>query len=205
LLGLLWERARKQHGVVARRQLLALGFTTKAIEYGLAIGRLHRTEFRGVYSVGRPELTKYGRLMAAVLWAGPGAGLSHQSAADLWAMRRHRGREIHLSLPAVRKPRSRRGVAVHRRAVLGPRRVTRHFGIPVTNPTWTLIDLATILDRPEVGAPRDLRPRRFRPHRLRAGAPLYPDRASRRAAEAADPGDRQWVQGRVPSHAAAAG
>jgi very-short-patch-repair endonuclease len=152
LLHRVWELARKQHGVVARRQLVAIGFTPKAIMYGANVGRLHRTQWRGVYSVGRPELSEYGRLMAAVLWAGPGAVLSHASAADLWGIRRNRSREITLSLPAVRRRVRRRGVTVHRRAALGPRQVTRQRGIPVTNPTWTLIDLATTLDRERLEA-----------------------------------------------------
>ena len=142
-----WELARKQHGVVARRQLLAMQMTPKAIKYALSAGRLHRTEWRGVYAVGRPELSEYGRLMAAVLWAGPGAVLSHESAADLWRIRRNRSRTITLSVPAVRRRVGRRGVTVHRRARLGRREVTRQRGIPVTNPTWTLIDLATTLER----------------------------------------------------------
>jgi very-short-patch-repair endonuclease len=142
----LWNLARKQHGVVARRQLLALGFTPKAIVCGVEAGRLHRTEWRGVYVVGRPDLTRHARSMAAVLWAGPGAMLSHESAGDLWGIRKYRGREIHLSLPAVRKPRSRRGVVVHRRTRL---KVTRHWGIPITTPLLTVIDLAAGSDRDE--------------------------------------------------------
>ena len=147
MLARMWELARKQHGVVARRQLIAVGLSKGAIEAGLSSGRLHRTEWRAVYAVGRPELSEYGRPMAAVLWGGPGAVLSHESAAGLWGIRRNRPREIHLSLPAVRRRVKRRGVTVHRRAALGPRQVTRQRGIPVTNPTWTLIDLATILER----------------------------------------------------------
>jgi very-short-patch-repair endonuclease len=140
----LWNLARKQHGVVARRQLLALGFTPKAIKYGVAAGRLHRTEWRGVYVVGRPELTKHGRLTAAVLWAGPGALLSHDSAGDLWGIRRYRGTTIHLSMPAVRRRERRRGVVIHRRTRL---QVTRHWGIPITTPLRTVIDLAAGSDR----------------------------------------------------------
>jgi very-short-patch-repair endonuclease len=144
----LWNLGRKQHGVVARRQLLLLGFTPKAVKYGLASGRLHRTDWRGVYAVGRPDLTKLARLMAAVLWAGPGAALSHESAGDLWRMIKYRGSTIHLSMPAVRRRVKRRGVVVHRRGAREAGQVTWHWGIPVTTPLRTVIDLAA-------GATRD--------------------------------------------------
>jgi Transcriptional regulator, AbiEi antitoxin len=78
-----WELARIQYGVVTRRQLLALGFTRQAIEHRLARGRLHRS-YPGVYAVGRPELPRRGRWMAAVLAAGVGAVLSHEGAAAVW-------------------------------------------------------------------------------------------------------------------------
>ena len=49
-----WALARRQHGVVTRAQLLALGFTHDAIMHRLAEGRLH-PKWRGVYAVGRPS------------------------------------------------------------------------------------------------------------------------------------------------------
>ena len=50
---------------------------------GVRAGWLHRVH-RGVYAVGRPTLTTQGRFLAAVLSCGPGAALSHVSAAVLW-------------------------------------------------------------------------------------------------------------------------
>src|ERR1700753_198274 len=78
-----WATVRAQHGVVARPQLLALGYTRREIEQRLHNGRLHHIS-HGVYAVGRPELTPHGRWMAAVLVCGDGAVLSHRSAAELW-------------------------------------------------------------------------------------------------------------------------
>jgi len=69
--------------VVAREQLIDLGFTPKAIKHRVAKGRLHPVG-RGVYAVGRPELTQLGRWMAALLAVGPEAVLSHRSAVALW-------------------------------------------------------------------------------------------------------------------------
>jgi very-short-patch-repair endonuclease len=79
--------------------------------------------------------------MAAVLACGPGAALSHGSAAALWGF----GPEsaiVEVSVPAGRRSRLR-GVRAHRRteAVLGDAVV--HEGIPVTSPVRTLIDQAT--------------------------------------------------------------
>lgn len=137
----LWSLAAEQHGVVTRTQLLALGFSRRAIEHRLARGRLHRVH-RGVYSVGRPELTRYGRWMAAVLSCGPGAALSHCTAAALWGIRGDDGGPIHVTVPAGRRGRERPGIVVHRRSGLD---AVRCRGIPVTSPVSTLIDIAAAL------------------------------------------------------------
>jgi hypothetical protein len=72
--------AARQHGVVAYRQLLELGFGRRAIQSRVARGRLHRVHL-AVYAVGHSALSGDGRLLAAVLACGPGALLSHWSDA----------------------------------------------------------------------------------------------------------------------------
>jgi hypothetical protein len=49
-----WALSRRQHFTIARRQLLALGFTPAEIRHRLADRRLH-VVWPGVYAVGRPE------------------------------------------------------------------------------------------------------------------------------------------------------
>lgn len=100
---------------------------------------------RGVYAVGRPELSPHGRWMAAVLAFGPGAVLSHQSAAELWGVRPRHPSSIEVSVPVASEHRCP-GVRVHRRTGLGSVDFTLHEGIPVTNVVLTLIDLACRLD-----------------------------------------------------------
>jgi very-short-patch-repair endonuclease len=139
-----WALARRQHWVVARRQLTELGFSRRWIQHRIAIGRLHRLH-RGVYAVGRPHVTPHGRWMAAVLACGPEAVLSHGSAAALWGIRpAASGLEVSVVTGAKRDPKS---VTVHRRPGLRQDEVTTCHSIPVTSPIRTMIDIAARLDR----------------------------------------------------------
>jgi very-short-patch-repair endonuclease len=99
---------------------------------------------RGVYAVGRPELTLHGRWMAAVLAGGPGAVLSHMSAAALWGIRPESSTLVEVAIPSSAGRRFS-GVRIRRRGSLRPADVTCHQGIPVTNLVLTLIDLACSL------------------------------------------------------------
>lgn len=140
-----WDLVERQHGVVARRQLLALGYSSKGIRHRLASGRLHRLH-QGVYAVGRRSVGPDGRWMAAVLACGPKAVLSHSSAAALW---RIGGEERDLIEVSVHDPYQRRrpGLRIFRRPSLWPEDHTARHGIPVTTPTQTLIDLSLRFDR----------------------------------------------------------
>lgn len=137
-----WSLAERQHGVVSRGQLVALGLSRRAIQHRVARGRLHPVR-RAVYAVGRPELSRYGLWMAAVLSGEPGAVLSHLSAAELWGMRPALGGIAEISVAASYRHRCQ-DIRVHRRTGLEPVDLTRHKGIPVTRPCLTLVDLASI-------------------------------------------------------------
>jgi very-short-patch-repair endonuclease len=139
----IWALVKRQHGVIARRQLLALGLGPRRIERRIASGRLHPV-WRGVYAVGRPLLDTRGRWMAAVLACGQEAALSHGSAAALWGFGTEQGGLIDISVPSRRRSRQPR-IRVHRRAeaVLGD--IVVHDALPVTSPVRTLVDQATRL------------------------------------------------------------
>lgn len=141
----MWRLAARQHGVVSARQLMQLGFSRRAVEHRLARGRLHPVT-RGVYAVGRPELSRHGRWMAAVLCCGSEAMLSHRSAAALWGIAADPAGHIEVTIRAptvVRRP----GVRIHRRPTLPVEDVHGRDGILVTSPIRTLLDLACLLCR----------------------------------------------------------
>jgi hypothetical protein len=141
-----WLLTRRQHGVVTRRQLLALGMPPETIRARLETGRLHRL-WPGVYAVGRPDVDRLGRLKAATLACGPDARLSHRSAAELWRIGREVPGAIDVSVPSGSRPR-RPSIRLHRRAGFGTTRIVR--GIPVADPISVLIDLATELSTEQV-------------------------------------------------------
>lgn len=136
----IWDLVRRQHGAVARRQLLDLGLSRRRIERRIASGRLHPV-WRGVYAVGRPLLGRHGRWMAAVLACGPDAALSHGSAAALWGFGAEQGDLIDVSVPATSRVRLP-GIRAHRRTEILLADVSVQEGIPVTSPVCTLIDQA---------------------------------------------------------------
>lgn len=153
-----WELARSQHWVITRGQLMQLGIGSEAIRHRLRAGRLHRV-MSGVYAVGRPAIDAHGRWMAAVLACGPGALLSHHSAAALLGIRRQVPGPVDIVVPA-HVARRRPGIRVHRRAGLGsPSEGSRRSPlswttdrIPVTDPVSTLVDLAMCISGEELEA-----------------------------------------------------
>jgi very-short-patch-repair endonuclease len=135
--------AERQHGVVARRQLLRLGFGRRAIDRRIGQARLHPLH-PGVYAVGHRVLTPHGRWMAAVLACGPGAVLSYRSAASLWGIRRTAKVRIDVTVRQHMRPRP--GLQPHT-ATLPADEITVHDGIPTTTPARTLLDLAAVVPR----------------------------------------------------------
>lgn len=137
---LIGDLAARQYGIVARKQLLAMGIGAGAIETRLRRHYLHPLH-RGVYAVGHLALPPLAREMAAVLACGQGAAVSHRSAALVW----------HL-LPASDRPdidvtvltgKGRRaGLQIHKSRRLSPQDVRHLRGLPVTAPWRTLVDLA---------------------------------------------------------------
>ncbi len=119
------ELASRQFWAIARRQLLALGFSEAKIRSWLRSGRLHRSH-PGVYAWGRAGLSTEGELAAALLYTGPGAALAGLTCLWWRGMLNRRPVRIHIDAPG--RTRCRAGIHIRH-----PRRVGRtwHCGLPV--------------------------------------------------------------------------
>jgi hypothetical protein len=133
------ELAERQFGVVSLAQLRALGLGPRAVQQRASAGRLRRLH-RGVYAVGHRVLRREGRRLAAVLACGPGAVLSHASAAAHWELLDSAAALIDVTAPRGRH--GGQGIRLHRSRSLDAHDTTDHEGIPITTVPRTLLDLA---------------------------------------------------------------
>jgi very-short-patch-repair endonuclease len=138
------ELAERQHGVVARVQLVGLGVGTGAIRRRAEAGTLVPL-YQGVFALGHRRIGQKGGWMAAVLASGPGAVLSHGSAMHLWGMRRSPSR-VEVLRRSGGPNRRRSEIWVHQTRTLDPRDITDEASIPVTSIERTLVDVAGRLD-----------------------------------------------------------
>ncbi|MBV9800735.1 MAG: type IV toxin-antitoxin system AbiEi family antitoxin domain-containing protein [Solirubrobacterales bacterium] len=77
--------AGEQWGVIGRQQLHDCGISPRTVSRWMAAGKLHVIH-HGVYAFGHASVPIEGRLVAALLHAGPGAVLSHATAAWWWGL-----------------------------------------------------------------------------------------------------------------------
>ena len=139
--------ASGQFGVITYAQLRACGLSRDRVEQRVKAGQLQRL-WQGVYAFGHRELTREGRLIAAVLACGEGAVLSHRSAAQRWELLPTAQRNIDITVPTRAGRVKRPGIHLHCCRRLDPADLTTRGGIPVTTVARTLVDLnAVVPDR----------------------------------------------------------
>jgi predicted transcriptional regulator of viral defense system len=129
----------RQHGRISWAQLIALGASRATIHTWTKSGYLKRVLPR-VYAVGHTAPSKEADLWAAVLYAGPGAELSHASGAHHRGLIIYPPDVIHVSTPRVKIKSIPGVIQVH----AGRDNLERstHEGIPATTVPQTLLDLA---------------------------------------------------------------
>jgi very-short-patch-repair endonuclease len=137
--------ASRQRGHVARRQLLAAGLSSKTIDRRLASGLLIPVH-RGVYRVAHRAPAPLAKEMAAALASGPGALVSHRSAAAVWDMLPYPAAgDVWITNTSERGV-GRTGVRVARTRALEPTDVRFTGWLPLTSPARTLLDIAGIVE-----------------------------------------------------------
>jgi very-short-patch-repair endonuclease len=136
LIGLV---ASRQHGVILREQLAALGLGRGAIAHRRRRGLLHPLH-DGAYVWGDGTATPEARALAAVAVSGQTAVVSHTWALALWQL----CPPVHgpVDVTGDRRARSE-GVRGHESPRLHPADVRRvRGGIPITTPARSLLDSA---------------------------------------------------------------
>ncbi|GGC09007.1 type IV toxin-antitoxin system AbiEi family antitoxin domain-containing protein [Cellulomonas carbonis] len=134
--------AAHQAGVLAVEQLLAAGADRSWVRRKLASGRWQRLH-RGVVVVHSGPLPWEARAWGAVLHAGPGAALSHLSAAHAQRIRTARPSEpLHVSIPACRRITAAADLVVHLRRRMPDVVLAAQARIPSTPRAVTVIDAA---------------------------------------------------------------
>ena len=134
-----WALARLQHDVIAHWQLRAFGYTEDAIRHRLRTGRLFAL-WRGVYAVGRPQVSRRGRWKAATLACGAESALDGESGLALWDVRSSEGSSIEVAVPE-HVTRDFAGIRVRRVRGLADQ-VTEIDGIPVVSLPPLFVQLA---------------------------------------------------------------
>lgn len=107
------EIAGFQDGVLSRKQALEAGLSRDALRSRLQSGRWQRV-YPGVLATFTGPIPRQATLWAAVLRAGPGAMLSHHTAAEVDGLVRRRSTLIHVTVPGPRHVVPIPGLVIHR-------------------------------------------------------------------------------------------
>ena len=133
--------AERQHGVIARWQARGVGVSREQLARRAHAGELERLTPVVLRVRGTP-VNELQRAMTAVLDAGPGAVLSHETAAALWDLPGFDIRDVHVSRPRTGVRRGSLLPWIHQPSCLPPDHVTVFEAFPVTTPARTVFDLA---------------------------------------------------------------
>lgn len=145
------DLAQRQHGLVARRQLIKLGVPSASVsKHARHAG--WRQVHRGVYALPGAMPGHELDVMAAVLALGDSAMASHLTAAHLHGIVRLLPPVIDVLLPFTQRGRHLDDVHVSRTRTLKPGDRCLVQGIPCTTLPRTIIDASTVLEPPGIRA-----------------------------------------------------
>jgi putative AbiEi antitoxin of type IV toxin-antitoxin system len=134
-----------QHGIVAKAQARRAGLSAKTVRHQLRSGRWRYIR-RGVYATFTGELKREARLWVAIRRAGPGAMLSHETAAEVQGLIGKPSVKIHVTVPWRRRPAQKKpiqGVVIHRSDQSRPQHLPP-WELPRTCIEDTVLDLVAV-------------------------------------------------------------
>jgi very-short-patch-repair endonuclease len=135
--------AESQFGVFSRAQASAAGLSEESMSRRAMGGSWERV-FPSVYRLPGTTRTGRQRAMAAVLWAGDDAAISHTTAARLLHLDGTRSVALHITVPRCHGLR-RNDLVVHRTGSSARSDLVSVDGIRCTSATRTIIDCAALL------------------------------------------------------------
>jgi len=143
-----WFLTLDAQGCVAdRSQALQAGYSRRAMAHRLKSAKWRRVQ-RGVYATFTGPVHREARLWAALRRAGPGAMLSHETAAEVQGLSDKPSAKIHITVPASRHPARHKpikGVVIHRSDQSRPARLPE-WKLPRTRVEDTVLDLVATAD-----------------------------------------------------------
>lgn len=158
---------RDQHGVASRGQLAQAGIGRDHIRARVQRGQLEFITPRVVKLAGSAA-TDAQKMMISVLHVGPGAVISHQTAARWWGLPGFRLEPIAVTLLRSRRVLDEPNHVIHHATVLPRDHVLLVEGIPIASPALTLFQLAADMSEGRLAAVVD----RAWSMRLTSGAEL---------------------------------
>jgi hypothetical protein len=170
-----------QHGATSRQQALAAGLSESAIAHRCSSGRWRRLH-PGVYATFSGPAGQQTRVWAALLHAGPGAVLSHRSAAAEQHLLDVAPEVVDVTVDNARRVTPRPGIRLHRTRHLDARRHPARRP-PQTRVEDTVLDLVECSDRLDdvvAWLTKGVQRRLTTPERVRAAAAARPRLRHRR-------------------------
>lgn len=135
------DLAASQLGLLARRQLRAIGWSNAKVRHRIGTGEFGVVSPRVLLVRGAPW-TSATEAMAAVLDAGPAAGLAYSSALAWWGLRGFDLVPAHVVRPHGPGGSTDHLGRVHQSRVLPASHVVTYRSIPVTTPARALLEVA---------------------------------------------------------------
>jgi hypothetical protein len=160
-------RIAAQEGLLTRQQLSHAGLPDDLVGSNVKAGRWQRVLPR-VYATVTGPLTRPAQIWAGILYAGAGATVSYETAAEAWGLVDEPGPGVHLTIGVDRRVRGLGGIRIHYSSRLDAARHPIRIP-PVTTVEETVLDLVDQAERVgdiELWVTRACQRRRTTPERL---------------------------------------